>query len=156
MELPRGEPDLSFLRQVPVLGGLGDAELSRLWLDIEVHRHGPGSRLVTEGELGNEMFVLLQGEVAVKSGGATLRTLNTGDCFGEMSLIDIQPRSASVEALTEVRVMVVGLDDLSRIFRADLETYTLIALNIARELSRRLRQANARLAALGEPRFGVP
>jgi CRP-like cAMP-binding protein len=74
-----------------------------------------------------------------------LRHLGPGDCFGEMALIDMSPRSASVIALEDCSALRLTNADLHRVYQADLEQFALIQMNIARELSRRLRIANERL-----------
>ena len=144
-------PDLDFLRTVPVLGGLEDAELERVWSYAEVHRHGADETVLHEGDLAKEMFVVLEGEVEIVSGAdaLVLGNLKRGDCFGEMALIDIQPRSASVRTLAPTTLLVIGFDDLIRIYQFNMQTYTIVVLNIAREISRRLRKANTLLAAAG-------
>lgn len=153
METVHLPADPGFLRTVPIFGGLEDAELERLWSYTEVQRHAAGETILRQGELAKEMFVLLDGEVEIVSGDGTdaqvLGRLKKGDCFGEMAIIDIQPRSASVRALTAVSLMVIGFDDLIRVYQFNMQTYTIIVLNIAREISRRLRRANERLAAAG-------
>ena len=153
METVHLPADPGFLRTVPIFGGLEDAELERLWSYTEVQRHAPGETILHQGDLAKEMFVLLDGEVEIVAGDAAdaqvLGRLKRGDCFGEMAIIDIQPRSASVRAVTAVSLMVIGFDDLIRVYQFNMQTYTIIVLNIAREISRRLRRANERLAAAG-------
>jgi CRP/FNR family cyclic AMP-dependent transcriptional regulator len=153
METVHLPADPGFLRTVPIFGGLEDAELERLWSYTEVQRHGPGETILHQGDLAKEMFVLLDGEVEIFAGDGAeaqiLGRLKRGDCFGEMAIIDIQPRSASVRAVTPVSLMVIGFDDLIRVYQFNMQTYTIIVLNIAREISRRLRRANERLAAAG-------
>lgn len=143
---------VEFLRTVPIFGGLGDAALRLLYDEAEWRRYPAGERLVNQGDLAREMFVVLDGVAAVHHApdGPTLCELSRGQCAGEMSLIDIQPRSASVTARTPVDVMVLGFDDVARLSRTSLETYTLLVMNIAREISRRLRAANRVIARLGE------
>ena len=68
-----------------------------------------------------------------------IAVLGVGDVFGEMELIDMQRRSATVRALEAVSVLALSNGDLFRIYESDLPTFTLIVLNLARELSRRLR-----------------
>ena len=97
-----------------------------------------------EGDQARELYVLLMGEVEVfkvlkRGAEARLATLSPGHWFGEMSVLDAHPRSASVRALEPCRLLVVTARDLDALYRRDLKSYTLLVLNIARELARRLR-----------------
>jgi CRP-like cAMP-binding protein len=75
--------------------------------------------------------------------------LGPGDWFGEMAILGIQPRSASVRALAPSLLLSMGTEQVDRLlYRADLKDYALLVMNIARELSRRLRVAD-RLIARG-------
>jgi CRP-like cAMP-binding protein len=76
-----------------------------------------------------------------------LRELGLGDCFGEMSLIDLGPRSASVLALEACSALEITAEDLRAVLRHDVSQYALVTLNMARELSRRMRDADDRLFA---------
>jgi CRP-like cAMP-binding protein len=71
-----------------------------------------------------------------------------------MALIDMSPRSASVIALEDCSAIRLTNADLFRVYRADLEQFALIQMNLARELSRRLRIANERLGGELEPEGG--
>src|SRR5687768_4471847 len=90
------EDRLVFLRTVPIFGGLEDGELRRVDSYADIRTYPVGATLVQEGDLAKEMFVILRGSVEIRKGEQTLNRLGRGDCVGEMSLIDIQPRSASV------------------------------------------------------------
>jgi CRP-like cAMP-binding protein len=72
--------------------------------------------------------------------------LGPSDCFGEMSMIDMQARSATVRALAPSRLLKITSEDMDGLYRSDLKSYTLIVLNIARDLSRRLRVTDGILA----------
>ena len=78
--------------------------------------------------------------------GAPLALLGPGNWVGEMSIIDPQPRSASVRALAPSILLVVTTEDLDRLYRRDMKSYLLVVLNIARELARRLRVADGMIA----------
>lgn len=139
------------LRQIGLFGGLADEELQRLAGTLEVLTPPPGETLFREGDLGREMFVVLEGEVEVlkrSRGGTDARVamLGPGDWFGEMSILDIQPRSATVRGLAPSRLLRVRNLDLEALYRQDLKAYSLVVLNLARELSRRLRVADAMIA----------
>ncbi len=97
------------------------------------------------------MYVILEGRVDFVKGADSrlLCGLGVGQCIGEMALIDIQPRSATAITSMPTRLMVLGFDHLIRLHQSNLESYTLVVLNIAREISRRLRETNERVADLG-------
>jgi CRP-like cAMP-binding protein len=68
-----------------------------------------------------------------------LRELGSGDCFGEMALIDLFPRSAAVRAIEDCQAIELSPDDLLRLFEDDVEQFALVQMNLGREISRRLR-----------------
>ena len=72
--------------------------------------------------------------------------LGANDAFGEMSIIDMQPRSATVRALAPSRLLKISTEEMDALYRHDLKSYTRIVLNIARDLSRRLRVTDGLLA----------
>jgi CRP-like cAMP-binding protein len=94
------------------------------------------------------MFVLEAGEVAVlrrwEGQHLTLGHLREGDCFGEMALIDLFPRSATVQAVETCNAIELSTESFHRLAEVDLEQFALLHMNIARELSRRLRVADDR------------
>ncbi len=102
-----------------------------------------------EGEEGDALFVLESGEAAVlKSWGGQdrmVQTLSMGDCFGEMAVMDHCRRSASIRAVDDCTAICISSGDLYRVYSQDLKQFALIQMNMGREVSRRLRQANDRL-----------
>lgn len=132
------------LREVGLFGGLTDEALLHLASTLKILKRGAGELIFQEGDHAREFYVLLRGEVevfkALKGGTeARLATLSAGHWFGEMSVLDVQPRSASVRAVSTCRLLVVTARDLDALYRRDLKSYTLVVLNVARELARRLR-----------------
>ena len=150
----RSEPPLltiEKLREIALFGALSDDVLTHLARSLKQLTALPGEMVFREGELAHEMFVLLDGEVeVVKKSRAgrehRIALLGPGDCFGEMSLIDVQPRSATVRAIAPSRVLRMDSEEIDRLYRHDLKSYALVTLNLARDLSRRLRVADAILA----------
>jgi CRP-like cAMP-binding protein len=92
------------------------------------------------------MFVLETGKATVlkswRGQEYSLRTLNEGDCFGEMAVMDHCPRSASVRAIEDCVAIHVSAANLYRIYAHDLKQFALIQMNMGREVSRRLREAD--------------
>ena len=137
-----------FIARISVFGAIPDEALEVLMPLIVERSFAAGEHVVTEGEPGKEMFVVRGGRLEVRKrlgpdlGETVLATLGEGDCFGEMSLIDIQPRSASVVAVADSRLWVLNNMDLYRLYKLNLEAYAILVQNISRELSRRVRRAD--------------
>jgi len=146
--------DADFLAQIPIFGGLPEMVLARivdLAREIQV---APGGLVFAEGEPARSMFIVRDGELEICKRGRDgtefcLAVLQRGDCVGEMSLIDIQPRSATARALDSATLCVIDQQQIAKLYQTDLEVYTLLVLNIAREISRRLRLADKLLADMG-------
>jgi CRP/FNR family cyclic AMP-dependent transcriptional regulator len=143
----------SDLRNIGLFGALSDDVLVFLATMLTVVKPSIGETIFREGDEANAMYVVLAGEMEVtkKSRGAVdarVAVLGPGDWFGEMSIVDIQPRSATVRALAPGRLIRVSAADLDSLYRHDVRSYAIIVLNLARELSRRLRVADGILADL--------
>ncbi len=139
------------LRSVALFAGVTDADLEALASSLALVTPTAGHILFREGEVARDMFVVLEGEIEIlkasRSGSdARVAILGPGDWFGEMSILDVQPRSATVRALAPSRLVRLSSQDLDTLYRRDLRSYSLVVLNLARELSRRLRVADAIMA----------
>jgi CRP/FNR family cyclic AMP-dependent transcriptional regulator len=147
-------PDLkAFLLDTPFFGGLPDASLDRLVSMLVERRFDAGATIVTEGEPGRSMFIVHSGELAVSklldSGRAIpMSSLAPGDFFGEMTLIEMQNRSATVVAESPTLLYELTAGKLYACYKADIHAYVLVMQNINRELCRRLRRADNRIAEL--------
>jgi CRP-like cAMP-binding protein len=143
---------IATLREIGLFGALSDEVLERLAKMLKTMRVPPGDTVFHEGDSsGREMYVVLDGEMEVSKRsrrGRDMRVaiLGPNDLFGEMSMIDMQSRSASVRALAPSRLLKVSSEDMDALYRADLKAYALIVLNIARDMSRRLRVTDGILA----------
>jgi CRP/FNR family cyclic AMP-dependent transcriptional regulator len=145
--------DRELLARIPIFGGLSPQVLDRMIDAATVERIPAGVELMAEGELARSVFVVCEGELEIRKRGShgtevRVAVLRPGDCVGEMSLIDIQPRSATVRSLTPACLVRLDHAEIARLYKAHPEVYTLLVLNIAREISRRLRRADQVLADL--------
>lgn len=144
-------PSASDLGKLPLFGGLADDAL-KSFADAAVEKtYGAGQEVFREADVARELFVLESGALEVvkraQSGDLTLWKIRPGESFGEMSLIDMQPRSASVVATVDSRAWCWAYAAFRERYCVDGKCYTLLVMNIARELSRRLRRADDLLAA---------
>ncbi|MGZ5971235.1 MAG: cyclic nucleotide-binding domain-containing protein [Polyangiales bacterium] len=149
--LPRIRPEQ--LREIGLFGGLSDETISSLVSELVLEQIEPGTLVMREGETAREMFVVLGGELEVLKRGAggneaRVAMLGPGDWVGEMSIIDVMPRSATVRALAPSLLLKISAEDLDKLYRRDVKSYALFVLNMARELSRRLRVADGILAGV--------
>ena len=150
---PRHDPPVTSaqLREIGLFGALSDEVLEHLIAMLHDKRVGAGEAVFREGEPAREMYVVLDGEMEVlkksrRGRDQRVAILGPTDTFGEMSIIDMQQRSATVRALAPSRVLRISTEDMDALYRYDLKSYTLIVLNIARDLSRRLRVTDSILA----------
>ena len=107
----------------------------------ETQSYKAGEIIFRQGDSGSVFFVIKAGSVAVQSGNRTLQVLGEGEIFGEMALVDSQPRSASV--LAETDCVVVPIGEKQFLFMTSEAPY--FALSVMKVLVQRLRSANSTL-----------
>jgi CRP-like cAMP-binding protein len=140
---------LAMLQTMPIFGGIRDDILQFILDASSIVAVPKGKFFFREQEAASSMFVLEQGKTAIlkswKGREYLLHELNSGDCFGEMSLIDLQPRSASVLARVDSVAIEITSATLYQVYKKDLEQLALIYMNMGREVSRRLRETDERM-----------
>ena len=147
---------VDLLQRMPVFGGLSEPALRRLLERATPVHRASGEAFFLEGDAAEAMYVLQNGRVAVtkrwQGFDFVLHELAAGDCFGEMALMDLQPRSASVHALQACDAIAFGTHDMLHLYEADVEQFALMQMNLGREVCRRLRATDEGLfrAAMGE------
>lgn len=128
---------VELLAAVPLFSACSDKELKRI-ASLATPLEVPGGEALTvEGAPGSEFFVIDEGTAKVTLRGEELASLGPGDFFGEMSLLDGEPRAATVTADTPMRVFVIGAGE----FGALLDDSPSVARRLLRGLARRLREA---------------
>jgi CRP/FNR family cyclic AMP-dependent transcriptional regulator len=146
------EAHFNLLRNMPVFGALNNDTLQLICDESDVIEVTAGDYFFRQGDRANSLFVLQQGVVVVErlwnDTTIVLGRLQRGDCIGEMSLIDLMPRSASVRAEEDCQAIEITLSSLHKLYQQELEQYAIIMMNMGREVSRRLRVADDRLFAL--------
>lgn len=150
----------SMLQNVPILAGLDEPALNLLWERVMESKAPAGSVIIREGDLGNRFFLVGEGSVRVckhfgRPNEIELSRLGLGDFFGEMCILETLPRSATVQAVADTQLYSFTALAFYHLYEAMPAQHSILVVNIARDLSRRLRhlddafasgQPNARLA----------
>ena len=136
--------DLNFLRQVALFTDLSEDHLAALSSRLRERRLRKSEVLFRKGDAGDEMFLIRDGSVVISKpvvGRAeqVLTRMGPGDFFGEMSLFDQFPRSATVQAETETRLLCLDRASLNQLIEISPQTAAAIFYRLAQVLIRRLR-----------------
>jgi len=134
------------LSSIPMFSDLAVDDLETLGEMVQYRRYGRGAFIVGQNETGSSMYLLVSGRVKVSLASPegkelVLNYLEAPGHFGEMALVDAQPRSADVIAVTDVEIFALDAKDLS----AAIQLQPKLALSLIATLSRRLRHTNSRL-----------
>lgn len=132
----------SFLARVPLFSNCTAAEISAISEVAQEHTYSAGQIIVTQGTPGQAFYMVLSGRVEILRDNNSLGTFGPGDFFGEMSLLDQAPRSATIRAVEETTCLMLSSWD----FKALLEKHPSIAVKLLEVLSRRLRVADERMS----------
>ncbi len=108
---------------------------------IPLKAYEADAKIFLAGESGSEMFIVRTGKVAIKAGGMIVENVGPGGVFGEMSLIDGSPRSATAVAAEPSEIAVIGKDG----FRALVQKSPEFALTVMQIMARRIRRTNESL-----------
>jgi len=140
------------LEITPVLAGLHETGLKLLAAEGIFHEFRADEVVVREGETGHSFYILVEGDVEVVKNlesehAVLLATLKSHTFFGEMCVIDPVPRAATVYAITPVKAIEIRAATLHHLFLKMPDHYAIMILNIARDLTRRLREIDKAFAA---------
>lgn len=138
----------TLLEKHPLLVHLEAEQLDRVTRAGEIESYNPGEAIVQDGSLGDALFLILSGQVAVHRGQQTFATLGGGEFFGEMSLVEPAPRSASVTAMSATFLFRLPHDKLRELLSEDPQSASVLLVQVVKTLSDRLRRANQMLSSV--------
>lgn len=150
-ELHKGRTISDVARKVHIFQGLGDREIAQVRGICRERRHEAGEVVFSEGDPSKEIYILLEGAVAIVAGdgnGHELAKIKPGEVFGEMALIDGQPRSAAAVCEEPCTFLVITYGDLDHLMEQQPALGKRVVHNLARTLSGRLRAADEHLERL--------
>ena len=150
--------ELEFLKKFPIFTGLSDEKINKIKSIMREIEYPGGSVIIRDGDRGEEMFILLDGDVEISkqmtikmenyeasSKDKSLLRLSSKfhACFGEMALFEEKSeRSATVSAVNKCKLAIMSSQDFSKLVDSDFEIGTIVFRNLARIISERLKRAN--------------
>lgn len=135
-----------YIKHVSLFHGLSREEVAKIFAKGMTMHVDAGQDIFVEGTVGSQMYVVLGGKLGVYHGDDCIAEITTGNMFGEMALVNKEPRSATVRAINDSRLFVLTEETFERLMSKRVAIRVLF--NIIKTLSHRLRDANKRLAKL--------
>ena len=137
---------MAILDKISIFAGLSDKQITSLLKLVEKVNYPKGEFIFNQGEKPSHIYIVLSGSVKIVANIATtpleLIQFEVGQCFGETSVIGIQPHTATAIANETTELIILSRKTLLSIFNTDKELFGILIMNIAREACRRLHHAD--------------
>jgi CRP-like cAMP-binding protein len=138
--------DSQALQRYSLFGGLLPAQIEQIIPLMQQETYEPGVDIIVEGSPNDKIRFIIEGSVSVIKGDTLIWDLTEGSTFGEMEVLDVMPSAATIRAKTRVTAMSMSNKMLREVYKRDIKCFSLMLMNLARDLSRRLRNADERMA----------
>ena len=144
---------VSLIKSCPLFYELYDNEIMSIVDSCRVINLKPGDKIFSEGDMGEEIYLILSGSAIVKKGDLSIAILRQGDLFGEMVLLKENIRHADIVSDNYTDVLVVSYHDIFGLYETDKNAFSIIMLNLARLLAGRLRKAGESILELKQESY---
>ncbi|MBN2874436.1 MAG: cyclic nucleotide-binding domain-containing protein [Spirochaetales bacterium] len=131
--------DTADLQDYSLFGGLTTEQIELIRPLMGSASFAAGEAIITEGQPNDSIYFIIEGRVDISRQGVHIVDLPEGQTFGEMELLDIMPSVATVTAAVPVRVAIISNRCVRTIYSHDAKVFGIVMMNLARDLSRRLR-----------------
>lgn len=138
-----------FLKSVDLFSRIPGEDLAQIAGIAQEVNFEKGELIIQEGEVGDSMYLIIEGEVMVHRLTQELTRLGEKESFGEMALLDNEPRSATVTAVSDVTCLKIEREEFYELMSEKIE----IAHGIIHILTQRLREANEKLSSKSKPKI---
>lgn len=135
------------LQKYSLFGGLTEEQIESILPLMQQEQYGQDEFIITEGKMNDKIYFLIEGQVSVTKKDTVLSRFGEGEAFGEMEVLDVMAAVASIKSLSNVTLMSISNKTLREIYKLDVKIFALIIMNLARDLSRRLRKADEKLSS---------
>jgi CRP-like cAMP-binding protein len=130
------------LQKFSFFGGILEEQLNKFLPLMAEEQYSPGDEIMVEGTPNDKIQLIIEGKVSIIRKETTIYDMAEGNTFGEMEVLDVMSCAATIKAVTDVTVLSISNTSLRQIYQNDIKSYALLLMNIARNLSRRLRVAD--------------
>jgi CRP-like cAMP-binding protein len=138
--------DTAALQRYSLFGALSTEDIERVKPFLALAEYPASAAIIEEGRPNDSIYFILEGRVEVLKKGLRLLEIGEGETFGEVELLDVMPSVATIRALAPTRVAIISNRAVREIFHADARIFAIIMMNLARDLSRRLRRMDEQAA----------
>jgi len=137
----------SALQKYSLFGGLEEEQIELILPLMLKEKYGPDEIIIAEGKPNDKIFFLIEGQVEVTKNNIFLARFSEGEAFGEMEVLDVMPSIATIKTSSPVLAMSISNKALREIYRMDVKVFSLIIMNLARDLCRRLRRMDEKITS---------
>ena len=134
--------DALALQRDSLFGGLMEEQIEQIIPLLQLENYEPDVDIIVEGDPNDKIRFITEGKVAVWKGKTFIWALPEGSTFGEMEVLDVMPAAATIRSVTKVSALSISNKALRKIYKNDIKSFSLLMMNLARDLSRRLRIAD--------------
>ena len=127
------------LQKYSLFGGLLADQISQILPNVTDELFSNGEIIIAEGKPNDKIYFILEGRVSVAKNGILLTELGEGSTFGEMEVLDVMPSAATITAIGNIKTVTISNKALREIYKTDIHCFSLMMMNLARDLSRHLR-----------------
>jgi CRP-like cAMP-binding protein len=135
------------LQKYSLFGGLLEEQIEEIMPLLEQEKFEADQVIISEGKPNDKIYFVIEGQVVVTKRGIILSQFGEGEAFGEMEVLDVMPAIATIKTLTPVTVLSISNKTLREIYKMDVKIFSLMLMNLARDLSRRLRRMDDKMTA---------
>jgi len=127
------------LQRYSLFGGLLPDQIKHILPHMVEESYKTGEVIIVEETPNDSIRFIIEGRVAVIKNNKILCEVGEGNTFGEMEVLDVMPSVATIKAIVPTRAISISNRELHEIYKSDIHSFSLIVMNLARDLSRRLR-----------------
>jgi CRP-like cAMP-binding protein len=141
----------SALQHYSLFGGLLEEQIDAVIPLMEQENYEAGDAIIIEGCPNDKIRFIIEGSVMAMKEGIPLFHFKEGDTFGEMEVLDVMPSVATIKATAPTKVLSISNRNLRQIYKTDIKAFALIIMNLARDISRRLRHMDEKAVTQESP-----